>query len=68
MMNVGGGDGGARLTVAEGVALHETCETAKGWSKSYLPICGRSKMERDCIVNAYRRTYCDATRTENAST
>ena len=23
--NVGGGNGGARLTVAEGVALHETC-------------------------------------------
>ena len=39
MTNVGGGDGGARLTEAE---------------------------RMDCGMSAYRRTYCDETKTENA--
>ena len=39
-----------------------------GGGESYLPTCGRSEMECDCETNAYRRTYCDKTRTENKST
>ena len=74
--NVGGGDGGARLTVAKGVALRETCagETTneccnndRRGGVSYLLTRGRSEMERDCGTNAYWRTYCDVTKTENES-
>ena len=59
--NIGGGNGGDRLTVAEGVALHETC-TGKttneshdkgGQRESYLLTRERSETERDCGTNAY---------------
>ena len=62
--------------VAEGVALRETCtgeatkecqDSEGGGSESYLPTCGKSETEGDCGANAYRRIYCDATRTENES-
>ena len=51
VMNVGGGGGGARLMIAEGVALHDTCageateecqDSEGGGGESYLPKRGRS--------------------------
>ena len=73
VMNIGGGDGGARLTVAEGVALREACtgeitnecrDNDRGHG-SCLPTRGRSETERDCGTSAYCGTYCDMRRTEN---
>ena len=67
-----GGDEGARLTVAEGLALREACagETTNechhdGGHGSCLPTSGRSETERDCGTSAYYWTYFDVRRTEN---
>ena len=72
--NVGGGDGGTRLMVADGVALHEACtgevtnecrHNDEGGHVSCLPTRGRSETEHDCVTSAYCGTYCDVRRMEN---
>ena len=77
MTNVGRADGGARLTVADGVILRETCaggsneerrDSMGGGSESYLPTCGRSETEHDCGASAYQRTYYGETKTEHENT
>ena len=73
MTKVGGGDIGARLTVVEGVALHEMCagETTNEcrdtrWGgESCHSTRGRSETEHDCGTSAYCGTYYNMTRTEN---
>ena len=60
-----GGDWGARVTVSEGVVLHEACveettsETSAGTTEgheSYLPKRGSSETERDSGTYSDKRT------------
>ena len=53
LRNVGAGDGGARLAVAEGVVLREACV---GGHESCLPNT-EGEVEHDCGTSAYSGTY-----------
>ena len=75
VMNVGGGDGGAWLTVAEWVTLRKVCageiinerrDDDGGVRK--LPPEMKSETERDCETSAYCGTYYVETKTANVST
>ena len=71
--NAGGGDGGARLTEAEGVVLRKACvgettsECCDNDGGARELTCGRSEMERDCRTSAYCGPYYDVRRAENKS-
>ena len=72
MTNVGGSDGGARLTVAEGVDLREACRgnhrvprQRRRGTRATSRSVGRSETEHDSGTSTYSRTYSDERRTEN---